>query len=80
MKIISLSFMGPTFLGLLMLIIGIYDGGNSAIMGLICFPISVGVGVLFSTTDGSGSGGSGSGSCSSGDGGGGCGGGCGGGE
>ena len=66
MKIISLSFMGPTLLGLLMLIIGIYDGGNSAIMGLICFPISIGVGVLFSTTDGSGSGGGGS--CSSGDG------------
>ena len=56
MKIISLSFMGPTLLGLLMLIIGIYDGGNSAIMGLICFPVSVGDGVLFSTTDDSGSG------------------------
>ncbi|MFL2480547.1 MAG: hypothetical protein ACJ0K4_13440 [Verrucomicrobiales bacterium] len=77
-------FLGPPSIGLIILLVGMNEGGSTLTLAYIIFPISVLLGFLFTGVDG-GASGNGGGSCSGGScsGGSSCGGGscgCGGGE
>ena len=65
-KIMNPWFLGPPTIGLIILIVGINEGGSTLTLACVIFPLSILLGFLFAGSEGNGNGGSsssGSNSC-----------------